>query len=104
MSAKAPDSPCELVSSSQPPIETSRVYLVLLFLILALSVLVYLPAVRGGIVWDDKWLIDGSAIGGGDSLPHCFTRPFLLNYYRPLVSATVYLERLAWHTWTPGYH
>jgi len=61
--------------------------------ILLLAGGVYLPAMTGGFIWDDLEILSGSAIGGGESLADCFTRPFLENYYRPFVSASFYLER-----------
>src|SRR5437016_4169144 len=61
-------------------------------LILILSAIAYLPAMSGLFFWDDIALVDGGGIGGGDSLVHCFTRPFLHHYYRPMVSISFYLE------------
>jgi hypothetical protein len=61
----------------------------------ALAIGVYLGALRGGFVWDDYALMDGSAIGGG-SLAGCFRSAFLDHYYRPLVSVSFYLDRLWW--------
>ena len=61
----------------------------------AVSVSVYLGALRGGYVWDDRVLMDGSAIGGG-SVAGCFTSAFLSHYYRPLVSLSFVLDRTLW--------
>ena len=61
-------------------------------LVLMLSVVVYLPSLGGTFFWDDVPLVNGNAIGGGDTLAHCFTRPFLQYYYRPMVSVTFFLE------------
>jgi tetratricopeptide (TPR) repeat protein len=68
-------------------------------LVLLVAGIVYIPALFGSPVWDDRLLMSGAGIGGGDSLLHCFTRPFLFGYFRPLVSVTFYLdERLFPHS------
>src|SRR5690242_3940370 len=67
-----------------------------------LSLIAYLPSITGRFIWDDWALTDGSAIGGGHSLLRCFTRPFLNNYYRPIVSASFFLENGLAHR-TPVY-
>ena len=64
----------------------------LLLFVLLLSVICYLPAIPGMAVWDDHQLIGGAGIGGGDTLLHCFTEPFLHHYFRPLVSVSFFLE------------
>lgn len=73
-------------------------------LVLALSVLAYLPSLKGLKVWDDNALLDGSGIGGGDSFVAALTRPFLNAYFRPLVSATFFLENRLWHGTPFLYH
>lgn len=60
-----------------------------------ISLVVYVGSIRGGYVWDDWGLMDGSAIGGG-SLKGCFTGAFLSHYYRPLVSLSFYMDRWLW--------
>ena len=59
--------------------------LIQLFILFA-SVIVYFGSITGKYIWDDHFLMSGSAIGGGDSLLHCFTNTFLVNYYRPIRS------------------
>ena len=77
----------------------------------ALSVAAYLGVWSGRLVWDDADLVwdptapgGGSAVGGGDTFLHCFTRPFLWNYYRPLVSASFYIEHHFYGREPLGYH
>ena len=65
--------------------------------VLLISVVVYLPSLSGEPVWDDPTILSGSANGGGNSLIHCFTRPFLGKYYRPMVPVSFYLERPFFH-------
>jgi hypothetical protein len=79
-------------------------YLYLAAVICACAAAVHAACLHGQLVWDDYILISGEAIGGGRSLWSCFTEPFMWHYYRPLVSAWVYLERWLWG-WNPvGYH
>jgi len=61
--------------------------------VLLVSAAVYVPALSGTFVWDDFSIMSGRAIGGGKSLAACFSRVFLDNYYRPLVSASFVLEK-----------
>lgn len=72
--------------------------------VLVLSVVAYLPSLQGLKVWDDNALLDGSGIGGGDSFSDALTKPFLSAYFRPLVSATFFLENRLWHGVPFLYH
>jgi len=60
--------------------------------IVVLAFLVYVPSLAGGAVWDDRAIMTGWGIGGGKSLLGCFVNPFLLHYYRPLTSASYYMD------------
>lgn len=67
--------------------------------ILLLSAAVYFPALSGSPILDDRMISSGAAIGGG-SFVDCFTKPFLFHYFRPLVSASFWLE-MKWHGANP---
>lgn len=60
--------------------------------IVALSGMVFIPSLGGLEIWDDHQLIDGTGVGGFHSLWHCITFPFLLHYFRPLVSLSFFVE------------
>lgn len=60
--------------------------------ILLASIAVYLPSLGGMPVWDDRAIMTGWGIGGGKSLLTCFTKPFLLHYYRPFTSLSYFLD------------
>ncbi|AIE87796.1 hypothetical protein [Fimbriimonas ginsengisoli] len=75
--------------STQPFFTRDRL---LMMALLILSALVYLPALGGLPILDDHMISSGAAIGGGKSLRDCFTEPFLFHYFRPLVSASFWLE------------
>jgi hypothetical protein len=63
------------------------------WVVLLVSGLAYARSLDGVFIWDDHEIMSGSAIGGGKRFTDCFTRPFLHNYYRPLVSASFFIER-----------
>jgi len=67
--------------------------------ILLLSAVVYFPALSGYPILDDRMISSGAAIGGG-SFVDCFTKPFLFHYFRPLISASFWLE-MKWHGANP---
>jgi hypothetical protein len=73
-------------------------------LTLLISGLVYLPAMSGLPIWDDHALIGGRGIGGGKSLSACFTEPFLLHYFRPLVSISFYFDHKVFGSGPFFYH
>ncbi len=73
-------------------------------LVILVSGLVYLPSMNGLPVWDDHGLIGGNGIGGGKSLAACFTEPFLLHYFRPLVSVSFFADHKLSGTGPFFYH
>src|SRR5689334_22399505 len=73
-------------------------------LTLLASGLVYLPAMSGLAIWDDHALIGGPGIGGGKSLQACFTEPFLLHYFRPLVSVSFFIDHRLFGSGPFFYH
>ncbi len=62
-----------------------------LFIILAVSIFIYIPTLTGGAIWDDTELISGSGFGKNTFLS-AFTHPFLKIYFRPLTSASFVLD------------
>lgn len=72
--------------------------------VLIASGAVYLPAMGGLAVWDDHALIGGTGIGGGKSMAACFTQPFLLHYFRPLVSLSFFVDHKVFGTGPFFYH
>ncbi len=73
-------------------------------LILILAGILYVPSMQGLLVWDDHLLVSGQAIGGGRRFTDCFMEPFLSYYYRPMVSASFYIDHLVWRNTPFGYH
>lgn len=72
--------------------------------VIIISGLIYLPAMKGMAVWDDHALIGGSGIGGGDTLYHCFSKPFLFHYFRPLVSVSFFIDHKLFGSGAIFYH
>src|SRR5205085_6974503 len=62
-------------------------------LVLGAAALAFIGSLAGALVWDDRWLLLPTSRYASDSVLHCFTQPFLGNYFRPLVALSLYLER-----------
>ena len=62
-----------------------------LIVVFTLSVVLYLPSLMGGAIWDDVDLISGAAFHG-NSLKSAFTHPFLGHYFRPLTSVSFVID------------
>ncbi|HEV2471924.1 MAG TPA: hypothetical protein VGS41_04620, partial [Chthonomonadales bacterium] len=73
-------------------------------LALAISGLVYLPALSGQAIWDDRNLLNSPSTDCRNSFTGCFTTPFLQHYYRPLVTLSFYLDRKLWNGGLFFYH
>ncbi len=87
-----------------PRIPSNTAFRAALWAVLLIAGAVYLPSLNGLLLWDDYFLVGGSAIGGGKSLIKCFTSPFLSYYYRPMVSASFFLDHQIWGATPFGYH
>jgi tetratricopeptide (TPR) repeat protein len=74
-------------------------------LIVLLTLLVYVPAITGGYVWNDDSLITGNpALHTAAGLKQIWFEPGALPRYNPLVQTGIWLEH---HLWGPdpyGYH
>jgi tetratricopeptide (TPR) repeat protein len=74
-------------------------------LIVLLVMVVYLPALRGGFVWDDDdYVTANAALGGLDGLRRIWFEPGATPQYYPLTFSTFWLEQFAWGLRPPGYH
>ena len=79
------------------------------------ALLLYLPTLRYGFVWDDRTLILNNPFLGRANPVQILTREFWNNpdvdrssgsmsYYRPLANLSVYADRKAWGLLPAGYH
>jgi len=75
-------------------------------LIILLIFLAYLPALRGGFVWDDdSWTTNLSALFQNTSgLRAMWFQPTALQQYYPLSGTTFWLDYHLWKFWTTPYH
>ena len=74
-------------------------------LLLALTVLVYLPSLRATYVWDDdEYLINNPTLREFRGLVRIWTEPRASPQYYPLVFSTFWVEYHLWGLWYPGYH
>ncbi len=75
-------------------------------LFFALTLLVYLPALRGGFVWDDdSWTSNISGLLRDFSgLRAIWFQPTALQQYYPLSGTTFWLDYQFWGFWTTPYH
>ncbi|HUW84568.1 MAG TPA: tetratricopeptide repeat protein [Phycisphaerae bacterium] len=75
-------------------------------LILPLAVLTaYLPAIRGGFVWDDEhYVTDNAALRSLDGLRAIWLKPRATPQYYPLVHTSYWLEYRLWGLKPLGYH
>src|SRR5271169_6346186 len=75
-------------------------------LILVLTMLAYLPAMRGGFIWDDDfWTTRISGLLRDVSgLRTMWCQPTALQQYYPLSGTTFWLDYHLWGFWTLPYH
>jgi len=73
-------------------------------LILLLTVVAYMPAMRGGFLFDDRELItDNRLLKTGDGLYRCWFTTEAPDYY-PVTSSLLWLEWQSWGKNVVGYH
>lgn len=72
-----------------------------------LSVLAFLPALYGGLVWDDQIITDGPLLRTLGGLRAIWLDPLQINnefHYWPLFYSTLWLEHLLWGDAPVGFH
>ena len=75
-------------------------------LLITITFLAYLPAVRGSFVWDDdSWTTGLSALfQDASGLRRIWFQPTVLQQYYPLAGTTFWLDYQLWKFWTTPYH
>ncbi len=74
-------------------------------LIVAATVVAYVPAIQGGFVWDDDdYLTGNQALETAEGLSGIWTELGTTRQYYPLVHSTFWLERKLWGLDPRGYH
>lgn len=73
--------------------------------LLAMTCLSYLPATRGGFIWDDDRYVTGNLLlRSADGLHRIWLEPSAFPQYYPLVLTSFWLEYQAWGDSPRGYH
>src|SRR4051812_30590227 len=89
--------------SPDPPVRPSRDILALA-LILALTIVAYLPAINGGRLWDDEAHITRPAIQSLSGLRRIWFEVGATQQYYPLLHSAFWLEHKLWGEAMLGYH
>jgi tetratricopeptide (TPR) repeat protein len=73
--------------------------------IILVTMLSYIPAMRGGYIWDDdSYITENTTLRTPDGLRRIWLEPKALPQYYPLVHTTFWLEYHLWHVHPFGYH
>ncbi len=73
--------------------------------LIALTAIAYVPALRGGFVWDDDAYVTANrALRTANGLADIWLRPGATPQYYPLTFTSFWLEWRLWGTWAAGYH
>jgi tetratricopeptide (TPR) repeat protein len=69
------------------------------------ALLVYIPAMRAGFIWDDPdYVINNATLRSFNGLIEMWTQPGSLPQWYPLVHTTYWIEYHLWGLWPTGYH
>ena len=94
------------VTLSKPALARASVSPVWLGLLLAAAIIVtYLPALRGGFIWDDDdYVTQNAMLTAPDGLSQIWFSAHRQSQYFPLVYTTLRFERVLWGLNPQGYH
>lgn len=85
------------------PGDQSRLYWLLAAALVAF--VAYIPAIRGGFIWDDDAYVTANlTLRDLPGLARIWTSPLSIPQYYPLVHTTFWLEYHLWQLWPAGYH
>ncbi len=74
-------------------------------MLLALTLLAYAPAMRGGFIWDDDDYVTANAnLRSVEGLANIWLAPSKTPQYYPLVHTTFWIEHQLWDFNAAGYH
>lgn len=72
---------------------------------IAIAIIVYLPGLSGGFVWDDdNYVFDNYQLRSVGGLWRIWTQLGAVAQYYPAVFTSFWLEYHLWKLWAPGYH
>jgi protein O-mannosyl-transferase len=73
--------------------------------LVGLTLLAYLPALRAGFIWDDPdYVTQNATLRSFDGLRQMWLERRSLPQWYPLVHTTFWIEYQVWQLWSPGYH
>ena len=94
---------CRAITGREPPPESRRRVLPAI-VIVAVTLLAYLPAMRGGFFWDDEiFLTHNKLIASADGLRQFWLTTQAPDYF-PLTSSALWVEWRLWGNHAAGYH
>lgn len=73
--------------------------------LITITVIAYLPAIRGGFIWDDDdYVTENPTLGNLSGLKAIWLDPSATPQYYPLVHTSFWIEHQLWGLWASGYH
>ncbi len=79
--------------------------IVLQSLLVAATLLAYVPVMSGGFIWDDDaYVTENHLLRSSSGLRSIWFEPRALPQYYPLVHTTFWVEYRLWELWPAGYH
>jgi tetratricopeptide (TPR) repeat protein len=69
-----------------------------------LTIVVYLPALNGGVLWDDSAHLTRPELQSWDGLARIWTDPLATQQYYPLLHSAFWFEHKLWGDAVQGYH
>jgi protein O-mannosyl-transferase len=74
-------------------------------LLIGLTLIVYLPALHNGFIWDDDaWLMKNPTLYGWSGLYELWFNPLALQQYYPITGTVFWIEYQVWRFIPFGYH
>ncbi len=94
-----------LAMPAEPGSLRPRLWPAVLLLLVAMAAVAYLPATRGGFIWDDdRYVSENPSLTHPAGLRAIWLRPGATDQYYPLVFTTFWIEHRLWGTNPAGYH
>src|SRR5262249_17339960 len=89
----------------RPSPTQSRRAIGLALLLVGLTLLAYLPVLRGGFIWDDDdYVTTNLAVQSPAGVLDIWAHPSATPQYYPMVFTTFWIEHAIWGLRAPGYH
>ena len=94
-----------MVESGSPNHKTGLKNLIAAFLLVMVTLVAYVPAIRGGFIWDDDdYVTKNAALNDLAGLVSIWLDPSATPQYYPLVHSSFWIENQLWGHTAAGYH